>query len=754
MARKEIVTGNELLFSYQRGKKVYLCSSQTFYSEVAGAYLLYPPLYSELDEYVKVSDSYLWSIANLMAEGLAGRDVKVELLKAVEEINRLFEKGRGVLPSKRSFSSFKWSPFPSREVNIPSTGKGGFLHFIKEGGKRAFSVFLYVPEAGPTSWYESKKRLYSRLLPLLPEGMKKEIDYLLSKCSDSLFGPVAGYFLRHGEPLDWKFYSRTKDGVYRIYTLYPKNLKSRKRYSKEKVKERALEILKGSLEYQSVSRNQKLKEVVEREFEELYNAFSRLLELTWDFHKNYSKHLLKALDLEFNEIKVINYSQESRKKVPFSVSGSRVEIEKAKILHFGKGGKVVNLLKRKLGEFGVEASSVSLDFIPIFEKGAVVRFKGDKILFRPGFFYLSLGLALALAKFGKEGEAIFFQFHEGKEGSPWWDIKNLFLDLTKRIYNYGTSYPNQGFTDELYPTLKKYASYVVPYALNSAVKSGKKIEVLFDVKGGDFKVQGHLIREFSSGYLVPSCAVEELGVEPLTLKHRLFKVYEYTIESSYEGVKTKIKFLGRVMRLAGGEEAKVGNLPAKLINPIILTSDKLTSPEKIKDTVLQAFHSSGFEGELLIVQTNPDYPITHFIKRGVLKKAFILLKSEGGTHTKVIEDVMGDEANKRHFWTLFAPLPPTAKKLLKDEGFVTSHGITYLPFLSGELWTEGAPYLKFLFLTYGIFQSDLSNDFAKEKEYLKDSGGLSVVRKGSTFKFPKNGLIIEGASRIASVLCI
>jgi len=53
--------------------------------------------------------------------------------------------------------------------------------------------------------------------------------------------------------------------------------------------------------------------------------------------KNYSQHLLKALDLEFNELKVINYSLEPRKKVPFSVSGSRVGIEKAKILPQRRG---------------------------------------------------------------------------------------------------------------------------------------------------------------------------------------------------------------------------------------------------------------------------------------------------------------------------------------------------------------------------------------------------------------------------------
>jgi hypothetical protein len=384
--------------------------------------------------------------------------------------------------------------------------------------------------------------------------------------------------------------------------------------------------------------------------------------------------------------------------------------------------------------------------------------------YRPAFYHLAVALALRIAMGKKSGEdsLVLFKFYgvekeeaeEAGKGNPSYRREILkrrayddFIAFARLVFGLGAMLPFQGFSEGLLKELEgKYSDAVASNLLHSGAKDCKEVEVRVGRKiGASFK--GHLVREIPASPLVYSCRLEvEPELSPLSLRHRLFEFYDYEILGNGEETAVKLRLRGRLLRMAGGEEVAVGNLPAKLENPVFLISDPLI--EEFLEPVLKRF--SEIKGEGVRVRVLSDYPITHLHLKELSRKAFLLFKEESPTYAGVMKEVLGKESRDRHFYTVFPPLPPTVKRF--GNGFTTSHGETFLLFPDTRFWLVNASVLELLFLALGVYRNDLSNAFAREKRYLTDNRAVKIKRLGREFSFPFNSLLMEGIARFAAVL--
>jgi len=715
------------VYSFVAGRQPTL-PCEAYPLTIKGAYLLYPPHFAR--EKVEVSDELVVKLAR----AINTKDRK-RIIEIARQINELFEKGENkkLISQEDLPAIFKKTPSKRDRQTIESSFD---LTSIKENGKSAASLFLEIETGGEKRLTE---KLHEKLSPYLPESIKEPYGELLRllRLPDPSFKRALYYLINHAEPFQAVYFGTTDDGTFSLYAIYPKNFKKKMDF-KEIVEKAKLKLPKGWLE-----------EPLKRQlWEKMVKNFKALLEATKAFHSNkgnYHSLITKLAKENTKEIEAITFAYE---KGGYSVN-TEAEINKvteAVIVIKDKEDWLELKLRQKLKKAGLKPSVYRVWFFPLLEREEFTYGRRKK----PAFYYLAVAFALLLAYLTKKSRKIaLFRFYSDENSGE--DDKNRlyddFISFTRLAYGYGTLLPFQGYSNRLNRLLDaRYAPRVVQNLLLSSIKKNKRVTLKAPVKTF-FNSKGHLIKEIVGGLITPTCPGEK-NPTPLSRRHRLFEIYTYQITGTGEETTVSLELIGGLIRLAGGEEVKIGQLPKVLENPIYLVADLSVPLELVEEMVLKREKK---EGQSISVYTIEDFPLTHF-NPSVIRRGFILFKEKSSKYASLMGRIFGDRGLKRHFYTVFPPMPPTAKVLFDEVGFATSHGDTYLLFPESSHWLEGAKTLELLFLALGVYRNDLTNSYAKEKDYLKNNRTVELARKGVKYSFPINSLLIEGIARVASIL--
>jgi len=732
-------SGSEYLYGFYKAfQPINPC--EKYGGSIKGSYFLYPPVN---EGGAKVSDEVIISLARAVSK----KDSK-EIIKIAEKINDLFEKGK-----RESFSCkltdkpslwFKWK----REGNVKGEVEGEF-HQIKEKGRGGITILAVIPKG------EVGDDLFIRALPTLEPLMGERFCELFRKLwffsGSPSFRNVVKYLISHTRPLRFVWLGELSDGQ-NLYGLYPMNFM--KRLSKEEILKRAKDRIEEMQELPE-ERIEKLWREVEKIAHQLFKELDK-------FHNEFKERAFRLAKEKVQGLTVITYSY-SKAGEKYSALFKKYIPENFFIIA-DKPGKVEKDLADNLKTAG-SFKPKKIPRVLSAEKVSLYNFSwlGNLLLRkeftrkgapRPAFYYLAVAFALYVAIVVSKSRSLPLFGFSGKEKeedkSDREKIIDQFIAFSRLVYGLGTMLPFQGYGKE---TMKKGGwSYKIPNLLHSSAKDCKEVKLSLSRGGNPAEFGGHIIKEITTGFIVPSCTLEEEPeLSPLSLRHRLIEFYRYEVRRDGEKTEARIKLLGRLIRFAGGEEVEVGNIPRQLENPIFLVSDHIVPLHLLSEMVVKRYGQ--IKGFPIKVRVLDDYPLTHFrSNQGKSdKRAYLLLKENSPTYSKAIGEIL-KEAKDRHFYTIFAPLPPTAKRITGRKGFVTGHGETYLVYPDTKFWTENAGVLEVIFLALGIFRNDLNTDFAKEKNYLSnDRKAVSVKRGTYSYDFPFNSLLVEGIGRLASI---